>query len=556
MHAEQSLRSSEEIFRLLVEGVRDYAIFMLDPTGHVATWNLGAERIKGYAAEEIIGQHISVFYDEEQVARRWPQHELMVAAAEGRFEDEGWRVRKDGTLFWASVIITAMYEHGQLRGFSKVTRDLTERRRAEEEVRQARDLLEKRVQERTEELTLANQELRNRAEQIGKLAQELATADRRKNEFLATLAHELRNPLAPISNALNLLRLEKADPAIQEQARKVIERQLGQMVRLVDDLLDISRITSSKLRLRKERIELAAAIQSAQETSLPLIKNAGHQVTVTIPPEPIYLDADLTRLAQVFTNLLNNSAKYTERGGHVWLTATREGREAIVSVRDTGIGIPPEHLPSIFKMFSQVTPALERSGGGLGVGLALAQGIVQLHGGCMEARSEGLGRGSEFIVRLPIADPPVRARAEESGGEAVRPGGLRILIADDNRDAAESLGMLLEIEGHEISIVHDGVAAVETAATFEPDVALLDIGMPGLNGYEVAHSLRGQPAGKRMTLVAITGWGQEEDKRRSMEAGFDHHLIKPVDYKDLVGLLARRIGVGARSSVRPPATGD
>ena len=376
------------LFRLLVAGVRDYAIFMLDPTGHVMTWNLGAERLKGYSAQEIIGRHFSTFYRQEDIDRGWPEHELKVAVAEGRFEDEGWRVRKDGSLFWANVIITALYDEGRLHGFSKVTRDLTEKKKAEEELRQARDRLEDRVQERTA--------------QIEELLQQLGAADRRKNEFLATLAHELRNPLAPILNALQLLELAQDDPAIQRKARDVIGRQVGQMVRLIDDLLDVSRIANSKLQLRKERIELAAAVHSALETTRPLIDKAGHELTVSLPSEPIIVDADLTRLAQVFTNLLNNAAKYTPEGGRICLTVEQQGGEVMVSVRDTGIGIAAEHLPSLFEMFSQATPALERSGGGLGIGLALARGVVKMHGGRIEVRSQGPGEGSEFSVRLPV----------------------------------------------------------------------------------------------------------------------------------------------------------
>jgi PAS domain S-box-containing protein len=528
--AEQSLRETEETFRLLVESVRDYAIFMLDTAGRVATWNVGAERIKGYRPEEVIGQHFSIFYPQEDVARGWPEHELEVAVSEGRFEDEGWRVRKDGSVFWANVIITAVYAHGRLCGFSKVTRDLTERRQGEEELRQARDLLEDRVEERTTELLRSNARLQSEIEERRKLVQELAVADRQKNEFLATLAHELRNPLAPIRNALHLLHLA-TDPGVQQRAVGMIERQLGQMVRLVDDLLDVSRITSGKLKLHKERIELAAAVQSALETTRPLLDEAEHELSVVLPPDPVYVEADLTRLAQVFTNLLNNSIKYTEKGGRIWLTARRQDGEVLVSVRDTGIGITAEHLPHLFEMFSQAIPALERSGGGLGVGLALARRIVELHGGSIEVRSEGPGQGSEFLVRLPAA-----AALDDAQPSPAR---ARILIADDNKDSAESLSLLLEVTGYETRTAHDGLEALQAAETYRPGVMLLDIGMPKINGYEVARRIREQPWGKDMLLVAITGWGQEEDKRRAREAGFDHHLTKPVSLADLEDLLAR-----------------
>jgi PAS domain S-box-containing protein len=521
----ESLLWVKDHFRLLVESVMDYAIFMLDPTGRVATWNVGAERIKGYSAQEIIGRHFSTFYSQEDVDRGWPDQELKIAAAEGRFETEGWRFRKDGTQFWANVVITALFDSGTLVGFSKVTRDLTERRRVEEELRAGRDQLEVRVQERTA--------------QIEQLLQQLETADRRKNDFLATLAHELRNPLAPIRNALQLLHLGADDPEVQQQARGVIERQLGQMVRLVDDLLDVSRITNNKLRLRKERIDLAAAIDSSLETTRPLIEQAGHQLTVLLPPDPIHVDADLTRLAQVFTNLIGNSVKYTESGGHIWLTVERRDSQAVVSVRDSGIGIAAEHLPHLFEMFSQGTSALERSGGGLGIGLALARGMVELHGGSIEARSEGLGHGSELIVRLSVADAaggeqPL-SRAEDELRSSSK---CRVLVADDNRDSAESLSMLLELKGYQTWTAHDGREAVESARVYQPDAALLDIGMPKLNGYEAAHLIREQPWGKSMLLLAITGWGQEEDKQRARDAGFDHHLTKPVNLADLESLLA------------------
>jgi PAS domain S-box-containing protein len=532
LKAEESLRQSEEIFRRLVEGVSDYAIFMLDPNGIVTTWNLGAERIKGYSAQEVIGSHFSLFYPEEAMARGWPQYELKVAAAEGRFEDSGWRVRKDGSQFWANVIITAMYDRDRLVGFSKVTRDLTERKRAEEDLQQERDLLEKRVQERTVELTRLEKELRQKVE-------ELAAADRRKDEFLATLAHELRNPLAPLRHALQLLHLADDDPDLRKKARGVMERQLAQMVRLIDDLLDVSRITRNKLQLRKERVELATAIQGALETIRPLLETAGHELTVELPAEPVPLDADPTRLTQIFTNLLNNAVKYTEKGGHVHLAAERQGSEVVVSVRDTGIGVTAEHLPHLFEMFSQVAPALERSTGGLGIGLALVRGLVELHGGSVEAHSAGLSQGSEFIVRLPVAAAAVRDQSQsEDEQDSLSGSQRRILIADDNRDSAEVLSLVLEHVGYKVQTAFNGLEAVQAATTFRPDVALLDIGMPGLNGYEAARRIREQPWGGDMVLVAITGWGQEEDKRQAREAGFDYHLTKPVDPADLQKLLA------------------
>ncbi len=405
-----------------------------------------------------------------------------------------------------------MYDGDLLLGFSKVTRDLTERKLAEEELRQGRDLLEERVQQRTLELKQLEQELRQKVE-------ELAQADRRKNEFLATLAHELRNPLAPLRHALQLLALADDDREIRRKSRGIMERQIGQMVLLIDDLLDVSRITRNNLPLRKERLELATAIQSAVESIRPLLEAAGHELTVALPPEPVHLDADPTRLTQIFSNLLNNAVKYTDAGGHIRVAAETEGSEVVVSVRDSGIGIAAEHLPHVFEMFSQVTPALERTAGGLGIGLALVRGLVELHGGKVVARSAGLGHGSELIVRLPAATAPASAPTQP-GSEPLSPSGAqrRILIADDNLDSTEALGMILTHLGYRVQTAHDGLAAVQAAATFLPEVALLDIGMPELNGYEAARRIRQLPGGWDMVLVAVTGWGQDEDKRQAREA--------------------------------------
>ncbi len=373
-----------------------------------------------------------------------------------------------------------------------------------------------------------------------RLVRQLREADRRKDEFLATLAHELRNPLAPIRNALELLRRADGDSTLREQARSMMERQLQRMVRLIDDLLEISRITRGKLQLRNDRVELAAVVESAVEAARPVIEAQGHELTVTLPSEPVYLDADSTRLAQVFANLLDNAVKYTEKGGHIWLTAERQGGEVVVSVRDTGIGIDAEHLPRVFEMFSQVAPALERSQGGLGIGLALVRGLVELHGGTVEARSGGTGMGSEFTVRLPVVEASVQTTQEPGDdGEMLRcPPKRRILVVDDLRDAADSMAMMLRTIGHETRTAYDGLEAVQAAATFRPDVVLLDIGLPKMSGYEAAQHIRAQPWGKGMALIALTGWGQEEDKRRALEAGCDHHLTKPVDPAALEKLLA------------------
>ena len=365
----------------------------------------------------------------------------------------------------------------------------------------------------------------------------LQETDRRKDEFLAILAHELRNPLAPLRNALQLLQLAGGDRQTVEQTVGIMDRQLQQMVRLIDDLLDISRITRGKIELRKERVELAAVIRDAVETSRPLLETAGHELTVIYPPEPISLDADPTRLAQVFANLLNNAAKYTPPGGHIRLMAERQGEEVVVKVSDTGIGIPDDMLPRVFEMFTQVDRSLERSQGGLGIGLSLVRGLVELHGGSVEAKSDGPGRGSEFSVRLAVHPAARKDQALVEDGRPAAPARHRILVVDDNRDAADSLALLLTLQGSEVRTAYDGLEAVEAAAVFQPDIVLSDIGMPRLNGYEAAQKIREQCRGRQVVLIAMTGWGQEEDRRRSNQAGFDFHLVKPVDLAALERLL-------------------
>jgi PAS domain S-box-containing protein len=382
-------------------------------------------------------------------------------------------------------------------------------------------------------------------DELRRLNVELSEADRRKDEFLATLAHELRNPLAPITNALEILRLKDPGDPEMRWTRDVIDRQVRQMTRLVDDLLDVARITRAKIALRRERVALAAVVHGAVEAARPSIEASGHELQVSLPDAPVWLDADPTRLTQVLLNLLNNAAKYTPRGGRIEVEASADGHHALVNVRDTGIGIAPEHVGKLFEMFSQVVPALERSQGGLGIGLALARGLVELHGGTIEARSRGPGHGSEFVVRLPVAEAPAGAMANAvPAGPKAAP--LRVLVVDDNVDAADSLAVMLELHGHAVAVAHGGPAALEVAGRFAPDVVLLDIGMPGMNGYEVAERLRRDEAGggRRLLLVALTGWGADEDKRRAMAAGFDHHLTKPVDPAGLDAVL--EAGAGRR----------
>ncbi len=367
----------------------------------------------------------------------------------------------------------------------------------------------------------------------------LQEAGRRKDEFLAMLAHELRNPLAPIRNAIQILRAKGPPIPALQWARDIIERQLQQLTRLVDDLLDVSRITRGKVELRKERMPLAKVVSTAVESSRPLIDKWDHELTVTLPHEPIYLEADPTRLAQVLLNLLNNAAKYTEQGGHIWLTGEQQGNQVLIRVKDTGIGIPPEMLPHIFEMFAQVDSSLERAQGGLGIGLTLVQRLVEMHGGTVEAFSSGPGMGSEFVVRLPVAGEVASPGVARTAEGETPPGSARcrILVVDDNQDAADSLAMLLRLVGHEVHTAHDGLEAVGAAAVFRPGVVLMDIGLPKLDGYEAGRRIREQQ-GQEVVLIALTGWGQEEDRRRSKEMGFDHHMTKPVEFEALQKLLA------------------
>jgi PAS domain S-box-containing protein len=499
--AEVDLRESEERFRLLVDGVLDYAIFMLTPEGNIASWNRGAERLKGYRAPEIIGKHFSCFYPRDAVEQGKPAWELRQAIEQGRIEDEGWRIRKDGSRFWANVVITALRgEDGSLRGFSKITRDLTDRRQIEK----------------------------------------LQEADHQKNQFLAMLAHELRNPLAPMRTALHILGNPQAPPESAARAREIAEHQVTHMARLLDDLIDVSRIGEGVIELRKEVVDVASVIVSAVQRVRPLVQERQLKLTVDGIEGSLLVDGDPTRLEQILNNLLINAAKYTDPGGHIWVSAEREGSTAIVRVRDSGIGIDASMVPRIFDLFVQADRRLDRSIGGVGVGLTLVKKLVEMHGGTIEARSPGPGKGSEFIVRLPSVKEP-RATGhptrEAPLQRAVGPP-LRVLVADDNPGAADALGMMLQMEGDQVRVAYDGISVLAEAEKFRPNVVLLDIGMPGLDGLEVARRLRASPATRESLLIAISGWGTAEDRARSKGAGFDYHLLKPFQISALETLLA------------------
>jgi PAS domain S-box-containing protein len=503
--AVESLRESEERFRMLVEGVRDYAIFRLDIDGRVSTWNAGAERIKGYKAGEIIGRHFSVFFNSEDLVAGKPAKELETAQREGRAEDEGWRVRKDGSLFWANVVLTALRrDDGELVGYAKITRDMTEKRKA--------DALE--------------------------------LADRQKNEFLAMLAHELRNPLAPISNGLQLLKLPGIEQNVVREATEMMERQLYHLVRLVDDLLDVSRIVTGKMHYNMEPVELATVIHRAIEESQPMIDARGHELMLSLPAKSIIVDADVHRLAQVFSNLLLNAAKYTDEPNQIWLQVERDDGDAVIRVRDSGIGIAPEILPNIFSLFVQADHSLDRTRGGLGIGLSIVKRIVDLHRGTVTAFSAGAGQGAEFVVRLPVSQSLAATAEAKSNSSSAKGPRRRILVVDDNADAALTVGTLLRAWGHDVHTVFNGAAALEEARSFRPEIVLLDIGMPGMSGYDVARELRAHPIDPGTIIVALTGYGRESDRERSFEAGFDYHLTKPPDPTTLESLLALPTGSG------------
>lgn len=369
----------------------------------------------------------------------------------------------------------------------------------------------------------------------------LRVTGQRKDTFLAVLAHELRNPLAPLRNSLELLKRTETNSAINQQARATMERQLSHMVRLVDDLLDLSRINTDKLQLQKQPVALAEVVSQAVETVRPLFAEAGHELSIDLPSEPLRLHADTVRLSQAFSNLLNNACKYTDPGGRISLSAVREDGYVVVAVRDNGVGIPEDLNPKLFEMFTQANQTLERKHGGLGIGLALVKRLVEMHEGEVSASPNPNGPGSEFRVKLPlIAAPKAAEGPTPAKGIPAASSSLRILVVDDNKDSAETLSLLLQLSGHQISMAHDGEEALEMALEMQPEVVLLDIGLPKLNGYDVARQIRLEPWGRNPTLVAITGWGQSEDKALSREAGFDHHLVKPVDPDALLKLIDTR----------------
>ncbi|VTR92782.1 chemotaxis protein : Two-component hybrid sensor and regulator OS=Sorangium cellulosum (strain So ce56) GN=sce0929 PE=4 SV=1: PAS_9: HisKA: HATPase_c: Response_reg [Gemmata massiliana] len=487
--------------RLFLEGVQEYAIFMLDASGTVLSWNHGAERLFGYRAEEAIGGSYARFFVPEDVRAGRPADDLRRADAHGQLAAEGWHARKDGTRFWATELTTSLRdERGRLHGYARVMRDATERKHLETELRRQAD--------------------------------ELAQANRRKDEFLAMLSHELRNPLAPVLNAVQILRHAPHDAAVVQRAGGMIERQVKHMARLIDDLLEVTRFTRGKVTLRPERLDLRAVVGAAADAVRARMRDRGLAFETTAADAAIWVEADPARLDQVLAHLLDNAAKYSDPGGRVEMSTARDGGAAVVRVRDTGTGIPPDVLPRVFDLFAQADTSLDRERGGLGIGLTLVKGLVTLHGGTIEALSDGPGRGAEFVVRLPLL-------AAGDAGPGPPPAiGLRILVVDDNVDTATSLGMLLEMHGHEVETAHDGARAVESARERPFDALLLDIGLPGIDGYETARRVRALAGVPRPLIIAVSGYGFDHDRVRGQEAGFDHHLVKPVDVSRITALLS------------------
>jgi PAS domain S-box-containing protein len=498
----EMLRANEERFRLASEAVNGFIYEVEIATGRMNV-SPGLSDLLGFSPEEAV--HMQWWEERvhpDDAAQAPAARESLLADCPRKYHCE-YRVRhRDGSWLnvWDQGLVVCDANGQPVRLVGNVV-DITERKRVEEA---------------------------------------LAEANRRKDEFLAMLAHELRNPLAPIRSAMQILRMQEALPSNLQLVRDVVDRNVAQMVRLVDDLLDVSRITRGKIRLQMEPVALAEVVAQAAEISRPLIDSQKHQLLVAVPEQPIRVHGDATRLAQVLANLLNNAAKYTDEGGRIWLTLECVDDHAVLRVRDTGVGLPPEMLEEVFGLFTQVDPSPDRAQGGLGIGLTLVRRLVEMHGGRVEASSEGLGRGSEFVVWLPKlreAETPKPSKPQGDSHNAHAPR-LRVLVVDDNVDAAKTLAMLLRLEGHEIRMEHDGLAAVEAAQAYAPDVILLDIGLPGLDGYEVARRLRVIPALADTVLVALTGYGQEEDRRRSATAGFDHHLVKPIDLQTLASLLS------------------
>ena len=545
--AQEELSSSEERLRLLITSVKDYAIFVLDPTGHIATWNTGAERLKGYSADQIIGQHFSRFYPEEDVLAGKCEMELEGAVRDGRFEDEGFRIRKDGTRFWANVVITPIRnEQGTLVGFAKVTRDLSERKRHEEErVHLARAEESRRIaeenQSRTEALAESLRQARDKAEESTRL----------KDEFLATVSHELRTPLNAILGWSRMLQGGSLAPEKSAQALDSILRNATAQNQIIDDLLDVSRIIAGQLRLDVDLVDVNQIAGAAIDVVRPAAEAKGVALQILLDPDAGIVKGDAGRLQQVFWNLLTNAVKFTPRGGRVHVTLRRAHSAIEIEFADTGKGIAPDFIARIFERFTQEESGNSRRTGGLGLGLAIVKHLVELHGGTVEAHSDGEGTGSSFIVRIPLA--PVRASRPETRASNVSTEdvsfpseleGLNVLLLDDERDARELVQAVLEQGGASVTLASSVTEALESIRERKPDVIISDIGMPEEDGYAFIRKLRAMPrdAGGRIPAIALTAYARADDRRKALGAGFQNHAAKPIEPQELVLVIANLVG--------------
>jgi PAS domain S-box-containing protein len=536
---EEDLRRSEERFRLLVEGVPEYAIFMLDPNGQVSTWNSGAERIKGYTADEIIGQHFSVFYPEDARESGWPDHELQIAAEEGKFIDSGWRLRKDGTTFWANVTITALRdETGRLLGYAKLTRDLTEAKRVEA----------------IETANLQRDELLD-AERNARMTAQRAT--RLKDEFLATLSHELRTPLSAILGWTQLLLRGESSKGPDEHKRaiEVIDRNARAQVKLIDDLLDLSRIMTGKLRLDLHQVSFASIVEASVDSARPSADVKGIRLKAILgSSSQDIVSADSARLQQVVWNLLTNAIKFTPKGGQVQVLLQRVNSHLELSVSDTGIGIPANYLPHVFDRFSQKDSSTTRAFGGLGLGLAICKQLVELHGGAIRVASQGEGKGATFCVELPLSivqledrsAPRIHPTAETQSGEMLslpRLESVHVFAVDDEPDARDLIRAVLEDQGAQVTSFASAGDALAALKTSKPTVLVCDIGMPKMDGYQFIRTLRAAESRRdRIPALALTAFARAEDRKRSLVAGYQAHLAKPFDVGELILVVADLVG--------------
>ena len=488
--AERLAEESDRRFRILLDALKDFSITMLDAQGRIATWSAGGTIVMGYEADEIIGQPATIFYAPEDVREGRPARDLEIAARDGHLEFEGWRVRRDGSVFWANIVISALYDaNGRVQSFAEVTRDVSRRRRLEE----------------------------------------LEASSQRMSQFLALLGHELRNPLAPLRNTISTIRLRKSDDAFAAE-HLVIDRQLAHLTQLVDDLLDAGRVTLGRVRIEKRPVSIKEIIDLSVEGGSHLLHDRQQRLSVSMPAEPLIIDGDLTRMVQLVQNLLHNAVKFSPPGSEVSLRVFRAGRLIAIEVSDQGRGIDPSMIDAIFNLFVQETPTDEqRNRAGLGIGLTLAQSIAEMHGGHIEVHSLGREQGSTFTVWLPEfeTEAPTDAHPAEPVDTTANTA-LRILVVDDNEDSANSMASLASLFGHDTLTAYDGASSIRVAATFDPHLILLDLSMPGMTGFAVLPHLRMLPGCSHTMIVAMTGLGTSDDKRRTQEAGFDGHLTKPV----------------------------